>query len=140
MGYAVAAGMDENTQYDLQHARRFFDATVTADMAALQEAFLSRLPVGAHILDARCGSGRDAMAFGQRGCAVGAFDASAKLAEMASEHCGVEAAARTFADVVEVDTYDGIWCCASLLHVPAPEMGHAIGRLWLALRPGAAST
>ncbi len=43
---------------------------------------------------------------------------------------------RTFADVDEVASYDGIWACASLLHLPFCEIPDALGRLWSALKPG----
>ena len=128
--------MDPNTEYYSRSARSFFDATAFIDMSALQEAFLSKLPARAHILDAGCGSGRDAKVFADRGFRVSAFDASPALATLAAHYCGFEVGVRTFADVVEVDAYDGIWCCASLLHVPAPELPECLVRLWRALRPG----
>lgn len=128
--------MNPNAEYYRQNALRFFEATVALDVSALHEAFLSKLPTGAHILDAGCGSGRDAKAFSNRGHVVSAFDASPELATLASEHCGFEVRVRTFAEVEEVDTYDGIWCCASLLHVPPAEMALAVGNLWRALRRG----
>ena len=43
---------------------------------------------------------------------------------------------RTFSDFGEVEAYDGVWCCASLLHVPAAELPACFARLWRALRPG----
>lgn len=128
--------MDANTHYYRHNARSFFDATVSVDMSVLHERFLAELPAGSHILDAGCGSGRDARAFAERGFSVTAFDASRELAALASEHTGLEVAVRSFADVDEVDRYDGIWCCASLLHVPAAEMPSTLARLWRALRAG----
>lgn len=128
--------MGSNATYYSQHARSFFDSTVHIDMSELHDTFLSRLPATAHILDAGCGSGRDAKCFVDRGYAVSAFDASRELAALATQHCGFEVAVRSFADVVEVETYDGIWCCASLLHVPAAELPSTLARLWRALRPG----
>jgi superfamily II DNA or RNA helicase/SAM-dependent methyltransferase len=126
--------MNRNAAYYRQNALSFFEATVAVDMSTLYEAFLSKLPAKAHILDAGCGSGRDAKAFAGRGHVVTAFDAAVDLAELASEHCGFEVAARSFTDVTEVDFYDGIWCCASLLHVPAAAMVSTLQGLWRALR------
>lgn len=128
--------MDPNTEYYSQNARSFFDSTASVDMSELHDVFLSRLPVNAHILDAGCGSGRDAKAFADRGFKVSAFDASPELASLASQHCSFDVGVRTFGDVAEVDAYDGIWCCASLLHVPATELPACLIRLWRALRPG----
>ena len=128
--------MDLNAEYYSQNASSFFDSTVNVDMSALHDVFLSKLPARAHILDAGCGSGRDAKAFADRGHRVSAFDASSDLASLASQHCGIEVAVRGFADVDEVEAYDGIWCCASLLHVPAAELPACFAHLWRALRPG----
>lgn len=128
--------MNPNTEYYSQNARSFFDSTAFVDMSGLHDVFLSRLPAKAHILDAGCGSGRDAKAFADRGFKVSAFDASSELASLASQHCGFDVGVRTFGDVAEVEAYDGIWCCASLLHVPATELPACLKRLWRALRPG----
>jgi SAM-dependent methyltransferase len=126
----------ETIDYYRTHARDFFESTVGVDMAPLHAAFLSRLPPGARILDAGCGSGRDARAFAGRGHLVTAFDASAPLARLASEHGGFPVAVRRFDEVEEVAAYEGIWACASLLHVPLAALPDALGRLWRALRPG----
>jgi len=126
------------SDYYRQNAEPFFSSTVAVDMTPLHERFLATLPAGASVLDAGCGSGRDAKAFAERGYAVTAFDASPELARLASAHCGFDVATRTFDDVDEVDAYDGIWCCASLLHVPRAALEPTIARLWRALRPGGA--
>lgn len=117
-------------------ASAFFAATADVDMAPLHARFVEGLPPGAHVLDAGCGSGRDARAFAALGLRVTAFDASTALARLASAHCGFEVAVRRFEDMDEADRYDGIWCCASLLHVPRDEIPATLARLWRALRPG----
>ena len=118
-----------------QNAADFFSSTVGVDMAPLYEKFLAGLPENAAILDAGCGSGRDARAFAKLGFKVTAFDASQELAKLASKHCGFEVAVRQFSSVSEVDAYDGVWCCASLLHVPRSQLRPQIERLWRTLRP-----
>jgi len=128
--------MDPTHHYYTQHAAEFFHSTVGVDMAPIRQRFVARLPPGGHILDAGCGSGRDARAFAEAGFRVTAFDASAELARLASAHCGFAVAARRFEDVNEVAQFDGIWCCASLLHVPLADMPETLARLWTALRPG----
>ena len=128
--------MGPTDQYYDQFAAEFFGSTVGVDMAQIHQRFLAELTPGARILDAGCGSGRDARAFSEAGFQVTAFDASAELARLASTHCGFEVAVRRFEDVDEVETFDGIWCCASLLHVPLAAMPATLDRLWRALRPG----
>jgi superfamily II DNA or RNA helicase/HKD family nuclease/SOS-response transcriptional repressor LexA len=123
-------------QFYRRHAEEFFKATVGVDMSPIRERFLDGLKPQAHILDAGCGSGRDAKAFFDAGFQVSAFDASTELAALASEYCGFQVAVRRFEEVTEFERYDGIWCCASLLHVPGEDLPGVLSKLWRALRPG----
>lgn len=125
-----------NNDYYQQHAERFFSETVTVDMSALYQPFVAHLKPGARILDAGCGSGRDARAFSALGYDVEAFDASAELVELARQHSGLPVEQKRFEDVTDVDRYDGIWCCASLLHVPLAELPGVMMLLARALKPG----
>lgn len=125
-----------NRDYYQQHAAHFFSETVAVDMSALYQPFIAHLKPGARILDAGCGSGRDAKAFSAMGYVVEAFDASAELAAMARQHSGLPVEQQRFEDVSAVKRYDGIWCCASLLHVPLAELPGVMERLAKALKPG----
>ena len=58
------------------------------------------------------------------------------MARLAGAHCGFDVAVRRFEEVDELAQFDGIWCCASLLHVPLAAMPETLTRLWNALRPG----
>jgi SAM-dependent methyltransferase len=129
------------------HAAAYAGATLAVDMASLYARFLPHVPNGGRILDAGCGSGRDALAFRQRGYAVEAFDASAELAALASTHAGIPVRVMGFlqlgddAGAAGFDgrfdgLFDGIWACASLLHVAAADQPQAWARLWRALKPG----
>src|SRR3989338_26610 len=126
---------DTHSYYE-QNAEQFFAETVGVDMGLLYARFLASIPVGGFILDAGCGSGRDARAFALRGYRIAAFDASPALAALASEHLGQPVQVRTFAEVAELSLYDGVWACASLLHVPPGQMPDALARWWQALKPG----
>lgn len=127
---------NQNVDYYNQNADRFFEDTVGVDMRQIYARFLLHVPEGGHILDVGCGSGRDTKAFKDMGYQVTAFDASPELAQRASDHSGVQVATRNFSDVTEELTYDGIWACASLLHVPAQDMRTTLARLWRALKHG----
>lgn len=124
-----------NEEYYREHALRFFRDTATVDMSALYRPFIGELPPGARILDAGCGSGRDVRAFSDMGFVVEAFDASAELVALASQFSGKSVAHKRFQEVDAVETYDGIWCCASLLHISEAELPDVMTRLAIALKP-----
>jgi SAM-dependent methyltransferase len=125
---------DPNLAYYEDQAQSVFAETVAVDMAPLYARFLAYVPPGGHILDAGCGSGRDARAFQRLGYAVTAFEASPALARLASDYCGLPVEVRRFQDVEWQDRFDGIWACASLLHVPMAELPEVLGRLGRALK------
>jgi SAM-dependent methyltransferase len=107
--------------YD-QHSHDFFESTVNADVSELYQAFVALLPANARVLDAGCGSGRDSKAFTQLGFNVTAIDASAELAKAASDYIGQHVTVCTFDEIDTSLQFDGIWACASLLHVEASAL------------------
>lgn len=122
--------------YYQQNADSFFSTTVSVDMSSLYAPFIEALIPPQLILDAGCGSGRDAKAFAAMGYQVEAFDASSEMVARATQYSGLPVQQRSFADVHETARYDGIWCCASLLHVPADELPAAMQQLATALKSG----
>ncbi len=128
--------MTNTTEYYNKHSHAFIERTADVDMFPLYVPFLRELPPTAHILDAGCGTGRDAAQFQKLGYQIAAFDASAKLAKHAEQRLGQSVAEKRFDELSDVEKYDGIWACASLLHVPSQEMPEAFNRLWAALKPG----
>jgi len=128
--------MTDTTQFYDEHAAEYFDQTVEIDMSALRCRFLDRLPDGAKILDAGCGSGRDSRAFLDAGYEVVAIDASRGMAEQARERLGIEAEVIRFEEMTFREEFDGIWACASLLHVPSRDLPDVLERMERALKPG----
>lgn len=126
----------KSTPYYDERADAFYADSVGADMSALYEPFLALLPAGGHVLDAGCGSGRDARAFLDRGYRVTAFDGSKEMAARASQLLGQPVLHLTFQALDREAEFDGVWACASLLHVPRAEMGDVLDRLTRALKPG----
>lgn len=121
-----------------KHAREYWESTARLDLHKLYEPFLSVLPSGAHILDAGCGSGRDAKIFLERGYRITAIDASPELARLATAFIGQRCEVISFQEIDFREEFDGIWACASILHVPKREMQDVTGRLSRALKGGGA--
>jgi SAM-dependent methyltransferase len=121
--------------YD-RNAEQFYRETVNVNMEELYTRFLAYVPEGSSILDAGCGSGRDSLYFLRRGYKVTAFDASNELVALSSQLTGLPVLHLRFQDVEFDHDFDGIWACASLLHVPRAEIDDALARLTRAMKPG----
>ncbi|HHJ18883.1 MAG TPA: class I SAM-dependent methyltransferase [Gammaproteobacteria bacterium] len=104
-------------------------------MDSIYHRFLPLLPENAHILDAGCGSGRDARVFIKRGYQVTAFDACIEMAAFAEKEIGQPVHVQCFQELEYENQFDGIWACASLLHVPSRELNDVFQRLARALKP-----
>ena len=128
--------MNQTLNYYTENAADFAAGTVNVDFSATQERFLSMLPAGASILDFGCGSGRDTKAFLARGYRVTAVDGSPELCRIASAYTGIPVRQMLFAELGDVNAYDGIWACASILHVPSAELPDVFRRMITALKPG----
>ena len=124
-----------NDDYYQQNAATFFADTSEVDMTPLYRRFLPLLAERARILDAGCGSARDAKAFADLGHQVTAFDASPALVALAERKLGQPVRCLRFQEITWQDEFDGIWACASLLHVPAVELPDVMQRLCRALGP-----
>lgn len=119
--------------YD-ENAQAFFERT-SLDMEDLYRPFLSRLKPGARILDAGCGPGRDLAAFAARGYKAVGMDASLPMVKIARKHSGCTVHHMSFAEIEWHLEFDGVWACASLLHVPEVSMADVLHKLARALRP-----
>ena len=113
-------------------AKDFASGTVNVAFKEIQDIFLEYIPDGGKILDFGCGSGRDTKYFISKGYNVDATDGSEELCRIASEYTGVKVKQMLFEDLDAIEKYDGIWACASILHVEKMQlpdilrkMGHA---------------
>lgn len=128
--------MNQTISYYDKNAEEFCKNTIDADMSYCRSKFLNYLSEGASILDAGCGSGRDSVAFKQLGYHVTAMDASPEICKEAEKVLGQKVLCKIFEELDDENVYDGIWACASLLHVPKESMGEVLYRLKLALKDG----
>lgn len=123
-------------EYYNQNAKAFTVGTLSVEFQAMQNAFTSRLPKGALILDFGCGSGRDAKYFLESGFRVEAADGSEELCRIASAYAGIPVKQQLFQELDESEKYDGIWACASILHLPAAELKAVLRKIVKALKGG----
>ena len=125
-----------STAYYDTHAEAFVAGSIDADMGALHARFLRHVPAGGEVLDAGCGSGRDSLAFLKAGYRVTALDGSVEMVRRATALTGLAVEHKRFADFVDPDRFDGIWACASLLHVPMRELVATVAQMARALKLG----
>jgi 2-polyprenyl-3-methyl-5-hydroxy-6-metoxy-1,4-benzoquinol methylase len=116
-------------RYYKEEADKYIKDTVELDMGSLHKKFRAYLPKGGSLLDAGCGSGRDSLAFKKLGYNVYAFDVSEAMVEATKKLADVKVEKMSFQDMQYDRKFDGIWACASLLHVPRKELCSAFNTL-----------
>ncbi len=121
--------MDTTLEYYNKNADRFVQGTFSVDFTETQERYLSKLQEGAYILDFGCGSGRDARYFLSKGYRVDATDGSEELCRMAGKNTGLAVRQMLFSELDEHERYDGIWACASVLHLPKAELKSVLKKM-----------
>ena len=112
----------DSIEYYNQNASEYFEQTVDIDMQDCWDGFTKLLPEGGSILDLGCGSGRDSAYFIDHGFDVTAMDASEEMCDLASIHIGQDVLNLSFDEIDFDEVFDGIWACASLLHVPGDKI------------------
>jgi SAM-dependent methyltransferase len=125
--------MQENKtiEYYNKNAQSYYDSTCCLNLESIYKPFLDLIPSKkAIILDAGCGSGRDTKAFIKKGYNVIAFEGSSELALLAEEFTEQFILNQTFDEIdFFPNTFDGIWACASLLHIPRKYIDRIIDKL-----------
>jgi SAM-dependent methyltransferase len=123
------------TAYYDAHAAEFCANTAAVDMSELHAPFLNEIPAGGRILDAGSGSGRDSLAFLKKNYRVVSIDASAEMVYATTKLTGHSAVVMRFDEMAYENEFDGIWACASLLHIARRDLNSVLARLTKALKP-----
>lgn len=123
-------------EYYDTHASDFAGRTADLEFTAVQDRFLRLLSEGGHILDFGCGAGRDTKYFLGKGFSVTAADGSKSLCELAKKNTGIDVCHMLFGELNAVNAFDGIWACASVLHLPKEELADVFQKMTDAVKPG----
>ena len=108
--------------YYNSNAAVFSENTKNVDFSEVQQIFTNQLSPDASILDFGCGSGRDTRYFIDHGYHVTATDGSEMICKMATKYTGIQVKQMLFEELDDRNQYDGIWACASILHLSREEL------------------
>ena len=128
--------ISQTIEYYNKNHQEFTYNTLDVYFSDIQDRFLRRLPKNALILDFGCGTGRDSRYFLQKGYRVEACDGSEEMVKTAERVAGIPVRKMLFSELCEQEHYDGIFACASILHVPYAELPDIFLRMERALKPG----
>lgn len=110
------------SNYYESNAERYASETFSADMSEQYQRFLPLLKKGAKILDVGSGSGRDAFYFQKHGYQVTALEPSKNLGREIRKVFSGEIVCSDIQSYQPMERYDGIWACASLIHLQEEEI------------------
>ncbi len=129
---------NDTLQWYQKNAGEFIARTADVDMSALYSSFLARVPSGGRILDLGCGAGGASLYFTQRGYRVLAVDGCEALCEYTRRRAGCAVRQMRFEELAYTDAFDGVWACASLLHVRKAGLPPVLRLIRQALRENGA--
>ncbi len=128
--------MNKTIDYYNDNASYYFDRTSNVDLVPLYEVFLKYVPAGGRIMDLGCGSGRDVKWFRDHGYEAYGLDASEQLVKIARDQLAIPVEVGCIEDWVADEAFDGIWCCASLVHLDDEAFDRFLSNLRYNLRSG----
>ena len=121
--------MDTIEYYD-KNASDYYNLTLEMGMEDTIEEFLKLIPADSAILDLGCGSGRDSLYFLEEGFDVTAIDGSKEMCALAEVEIGEDVVHHMKFEELEFDNvFDGVWACASLLHVKKSEIDGILDKI-----------
>ena len=120
--------------YYNSNAAVFSETTKNVDFSEVQQIFTKHLSPDASILDFGCGSGRDTKYFLNNGYHVTATDGSVVICKMATDYTGIQVKQMLFEELDDRNQYDGIWACASILHLSTNDLLRVFHKMNKALK------
>ena len=116
----------QTTSFYSENAETYSKETLMNNVNHIRDRFISLLPDNAHILDLGCGSGRDSKEFKDLGFLITPLESSKELANLASRYIGESVLNIRYQQLQDLNKYDAIWACASLLHCPKSQIKYVL--------------
>ena len=120
--------------YYKEHAKEFIENTKYSDMSAQYGFFEAYLSGGGTILDIGFGSGRDSLYFISKGYTVYAIDPEEEFVKYGKAIGLTNVEQLRAEDINYENIFDGIWACASLLHISSAHLNDVFKRCSRALK------
>lgn len=100
----------------------------------IPDIFLSYLNSKSHILDLGCGTGRDSKYFMDKGYQVTSIDGSYEMCKVAENLLKKTVEQINFLDIDYKEQFDGVFACASLLHLDNEDLIIVLKKISSALK------
>ena len=125
------------SNYYKENKDEFINSTIDCNMSFQYNLFEKFLSIEAKtILDIGFGSGRDSLYFQNKGFEVHSLDPEEEFCSHAKEIGLKNIYCKRVQELDFIDMFDGIWACASLLHIPSYELVSVLNKCYDALKEG----
>ena len=120
-------------KYYSEHSQEYIENTKDANMKNLYSFFERYIPSNAQkIMDLGFGSGRDSLYFKSKGYEVLSIDPTLEFCEY-GKRIGLNVECKKAEEIDYINVFDGIWACASLLHVDSNNLKDVFKRCFRSL-------
>ena len=130
----AATTIDHYTHHAQSYQAGTLDHDVSQNITALLAAIQSPPPW--RVLDFGCGPGRDLRTFTELGHHAVGLDGAAPFVAMARAYSGCEVWQQNFLELdLPAESFDGVYACATLFHVPRTALPQVLAQLHHTLKP-----
>ncbi len=133
-GRSIGKLMDKTKNFYNENAEKFFENTIYSNMGEIYDRFEKYLKENNKILDLGCGSGRDSIHFKNKNFQVVSIDYSEELCNLAKGKLNLDIICMDIKKINYFEEFNGIWACASLLHIKKSEILKVLSSCYKALK------
>lgn len=121
------------SNYYERNAKEYIESTINCDMSFHYNKFLKYIPKNGKILDIGFGSGRDIKYFMEHDYEVEGIDIVPIFVQI-GEQSGYRVSKLSVENMEYENEFDGIWACASLLHIKREKLVRTLVKCIKALK------